>query len=172
MALPFKSVSLCTLAIACFAAAQSNKPQLTIAAAANLSDVARELGAQFESAAGIHPIFSFGSTAQLTQQVENGAPFDVILAADVAHVEELERKGKLASGSRAAYADGVLALWLPKAGTAVNSIKDLASPAVRVIAVAKPELAPYGAASIEALRKAGLLDKVTARIVYADNISM
>jgi len=172
MAVTFKNVSLWTLTIACFASAQSTRPQITIAAAANLTEVARELGTQFESQAGIHPVFSFGSTAQLTQQIENGAPFDAVLAADSQHVQELEHKGMLVSGTRAAYADGVLALWLPSPGITVNSIEDLASPQVRVIAVAKPELAPYGAATIETLRKAGLLDRVMAKIVYADNINM
>ena len=148
------------------------KPRLTIAAAANLTDVAQLLGTRFEAATGIHPVFSFGSTAQLTQQIENGAPFDVFLAADAEHVQELERKGLLAAGSRAAYANGVLALWAPSAGVPVNRIEDLTSPQVRVIAVAKPELAPYGAASMEALRAAGILDRVNAKIVYSDNISM
>lgn len=151
---------------------EAGKPRLTIAAAANLTDVAQVLGTPFESATGIHPIFSFGSTAQLTQQIENGAPFDVFLAADAEHVQELDRKGLLAPGSRAAYANGVLALWAPSAATPVKRIDDLVLPEVRVIAVAKPELAPYGEASMEALRAAGILDRVKAKIVYSDNISM
>ena len=148
------------------------KPRLTIAAASNLTDVAQVLGTRFEAATGIHPVFSFGSTAQLTQQIENGAPFDLFLAADAGHVQELDRKGLLSPGSRAAYANGVLALWAPSAAPHVNRIEDLTSPQVRVIAVAKPELAPYGAAAMETLRAAGILDKVQAKIVYSDNISM
>jgi molybdate transport system substrate-binding protein len=148
------------------------KLRLTIAAAANLTEVAQVLGTRFESETGIHAVFSFGSTAQLTQQIENGAPFDAFLAADAEHVQELDRKGLLSPSSRAAYAEGVLALWAPSAATAVNRIEDLASPQVRVIAVAKPELAPYGAAAMEALRAAGILDRVKAKIVYSDNISM
>jgi molybdate transport system substrate-binding protein len=127
---------------------------------------------RFEAATGIHAVFSFGSTAQLTQQIENGAPFDVFLAADAEHVQELDRKGALSPRSRAAYANGVLALWVPSAATPVNRIEDLTLPQVRVIAVAKPELAPYGAATMEALRAAGILDRVNAKIVYSDNISM
>src|ERR1035441_3357925 len=118
------------------------KPRLTIAAASNLTEVAQVLGTRFEAATGIHAVFSFGSTAQLTQQIENGAPFDLFLAADAEHVQELDRKGLLSPGSRAAYAEGVLALWAPSAAVAVNRIEDLTLPQVRVIAVAKPELAP------------------------------
>jgi len=153
-------------------AAETGKPQIDVAAAANLTGVARELGAAFEAETGIHPIFSFGSTALLTQQIENGAPFDVFLAADAQHMQELDRKGLLVAGSRAAYANGVLALWMPSPGTAVNRIQDLVLPGIRVIAVANPKLAPYGEATIEALRNAGILERVRSKIVYSDNISM
>jgi molybdate transport system substrate-binding protein len=169
----FKHVAALLIAVTSLASGQeAGKPRLTIAAAANLTDVAQVLGTRFEAATGIHAVFSFGSTAQLTQQIENGAPFDLFLAADAEHVQELDRKGLLSPGSRAAYANGVLALWTPSASTAVNRIEDLVSPQVRVIAVAKPELAPYGAATMEALRAAGILDRVKAKIVYSDNISM
>lgn len=171
MAMTFKNVMWSFFVIAALAPARPSGSSITVAAAANLTEVAHELGARFEAQTGIHVAFSFGSTAQLTQQIENGAPFDVFLAADREHVRELERKALLVSGSRAAYADGVLALWAPSSG-AIHRIEDLTSPEVRVIGVAKPELAPYGAAAIEALRHAGILDKVQSKIVYADNISM
>jgi molybdate transport system substrate-binding protein len=144
--------------------------QINVAAASNLTEVARTLGSQFEARTGISVVFSFGSTAQLTMQIENGAPFDAFLAADSTHIEQLERKHLLVPGSRARYADGVLALWIPSGS--VTQLQDLVLPQVRVIAVAKPELAPYGAAAMEALRQAGVLDKVRSKIVYSDSISM
>lgn len=146
--------------------------EITVATAANLTEAAHELGARFEAETGVHVVFSFGSTAQLTQQIENGAPFDLILAADADHVGELDRKRLLVPDSRAPYADGVLALWIPSGDSPIRALADLTSPQVRVIAVAKPELAPYGAASIESLRKAGIFDRVAPKIVYADNINM
>ena len=79
---------------------QTPKREVTVAAAANLGDVFKELGPQFEAATGIHPVFSFASTAQLAQQIENSAPFDVFAAADVEHVEQLDKKGLLLPGSR------------------------------------------------------------------------
>ncbi len=175
MAATFKHVTallFVALAFKAVSAGEIARPRLDIAAASNLTAVARELGSQFEAETGIHPVFSFGSTAQLTQQIENGAPFDVFLAADARHVAQLDREGLLAPGSRAAYADGVLALWAPSPAVPVNRIQDLALPRIRVIAVANPELAPYGEATMEALRNAGILDKVKAKIVYADNINM
>jgi molybdate transport system substrate-binding protein len=151
---------------------ETGKPRITVAAASNLTEVAKVLGARFETETGIHAVFSFGSTAQLTQQIENGAPFDAFLAADAEHVRELERKGLLVPGSRVPYADGVLALWAPSPAIPIDRIEDLASPRVRVIAVARPELAPYGAAAMETLRESGILDKVNAKIVYSGNIDM
>jgi molybdate transport system substrate-binding protein len=146
---------------------------LTIAAASNLTGVFQTLGPQFEKATGIHPVFSFGSTAQLALQIENGAPFDVFAAADTEHVDQLEKKGLLAPHSRAIYATGILALWIPPGSRAkIAKIDDLTDPRVKTIAVARPELAPYGAATVETLKNLGLWTRVEPKIVYADNISM
>src|ERR1039457_2091203 len=82
------------------------KPELTVAAAANLTDVFQHLAPRFEADTGIHPIFSFASTAQLTRQIENAAPFDVFAAADSAHVDQLIRDAKILPESRVIYARG------------------------------------------------------------------
>lgn len=149
------------------------KPELTIAAAANLTDVFQRLGPRFEADTGIHPVFSFASTAQLAHQIENSAPFDVFAAADSEHIAELEQKGLLAAGSRAVYARGVLALWIPPSSkAAVRRVQDLTLPEVHVIAIAKPELAPYGQASVDTLQKLGIWEQVKPKVVYAENISM
>jgi len=145
---------------------------ITIAAAANLNDVFQQLGPVFEAETGVHPIFSFASTAQLTQQIENSAPFDLFAAADSEHVEQLDRRGLLLPGTKAVYARGVLALWVPMAGEQVKTVQDLVSPKIGVIAIAKPELAPYGQAAVETLNRAGIWEKVKARVVYAENISV
>jgi molybdate transport system substrate-binding protein len=147
--------------------------EVTVAAAANLSEVFQQVGRQFEASTGIHPVFSFASTAQLAVQIEHGAPFDVFAAADVDHVAKLEKKGLLVPGSRAVYATGILALWIPPGRSlTINGPEDLVQPSVKVIALAKPELAPYGAAARETLAKLGILQQVSAKLVYANNISM
>jgi molybdate transport system substrate-binding protein len=167
--------SLCALLLAAFSCGpgRPTRPEVTIAAAANLTEVLQRLGPRFEAQTGIHPVFSFASTAQLAQQIENQAPFDVFAAADAVHVEELDHKGLVSPGSRASFAIGVLALWVPPRSKAVISgLEDLASPEVHVIAVAKPALAPYGQASIDALTYAGIWEKVKSKVVYAENINM
>lgn len=149
---------------------KSAKPELAIAAAANLTQVFQTIGPEFEQATGIHPVFSFGSTAQLAQQIENGAPWDVFAAADVEHVSQLNQKGLLTPGSKQVYATGVLALWMP--GGQGARLEDLTKPSVRIIALANPDLAPYGLAARETLQRAGIWEKVKPKVVYAENISM
>lgn len=154
-------------------AERSGASTLTVAAAANLTQVFQELGPRFEAQTGIHPVFSFASTAQLTQQIENAAPFDIFVAADAQHVDALERKGLLFPGSEAVYAAGVLVLWIPPQSKArIERLDNLASSPVRTIAIANPKLAPYGEAAVETLKHLGIWDKVEPKIVYAENISM
>jgi len=148
------------------------KAKLTVAAAANLTDVFAEVGRAFMAKTGNEAIFSYGSTAQLTQQIENGAPFDLFAAADTEHVDSLVSKGKLTADSRSVYATGQLALWIPKGEqNGVRELKDLTRQQVRFIAIAQPNLAPYGQAAIEALKNAGLWDALNPKLVYAISIS-
>ena len=167
-------VALCATGLQLTSSAQNpTKQEITVAAAANLTEVAQTLGAEFEAQTKIHPVFSFGSTAVLTTQIENSAPFDVFLAADAEHVDKLDHEGLLVPGSNAAYAIGVLAMWIPPSSKAhIAKIDDLKSKDVSVIALANPKLAPYGAAAVETLQHAGIWDQVKDKIVYAENINM
>jgi molybdate transport system substrate-binding protein len=152
--------------------APESAPKLTVAAAANLTDVFGELGRAFKANTGVDVIFSYGSTAQLTQQIDNGAPFDLFAAADTVHVDSLVFTRKLMGDSRAVYAVGQLALWIPNGEqNGIRDLKDLGAPKVRFVAVAQPELAPYGQASIDTLRNARLWEAVQPKIVYANSIS-
>ncbi len=154
-------------------ASRPTKAQLTVAAAANLMDVFGEVGHAFQAKTGVEVIFSYGSTAQLATQIDNGAPFDVFAAADTGHVDSLVATGKLLRDSRAIYALGQLALWIPEGGTSgVRELKDLGGPQIRFVAIAQPELAPYGQATIEVLKGAGLWDAVQPKLVYGTSISM
>src|ERR1700731_2856431 len=98
--------------------------ELHIAAAANLSTVLPDLSATFERQTKIHIVPSLGATAQLTQQIENGAPFDVFLSADVEHIDQLIRNGFVISNSRAVYARGQLVVWAPRHPD-LHSLNDL-----------------------------------------------
>jgi len=161
------------LIIVAFCAALCQGAEITVAAAANLTEVAQTLGSEFEKETKIHPVFSFASTAVLTSQIENSAPFDIFLAADAEHVDKLDHEGQLVPGSNAVYAIGVLAIWIPPSSKAhINKLEDLKAADVKVIALANPKLAPYGAAAVETLQHAGIWDQVKDKIVYAENINM
>ena len=146
---------------------------LTIAAAANLTDVFSEAGPAFKARTGVEVVFSYGATAQLAQQIDNGAPFDLFAAADTKHVDDLVLTGKLVGESRSVYALGQLALWIPSPEpNELRELKDLVAPKIRFIAVAQPQLAPYGFAAVEAVKNAGLWDRVQPKIVYANSVNM
>jgi molybdate transport system substrate-binding protein len=166
---------LCAVAIVC-ACGSRRAPEptakLTVAAAANLTDVFSEIGSAFKARTGVETVFSFGSTTQLAQQIDHGAPFDVFAAADTQHVDALVSSRKLIPESRALYAVGQLAMWIPKGQqSGVRELNDLAGQHVRFVAVAQPELAPYGQATIEVLKSTSIWDAVQPKVVYATSIS-
>ena len=151
---------------------QSETPELVVAAAANLTDAFAEVGPRFTSKTGVRVVFSFGATADLAKQIENGAPFDVFAAADTEHVEQLEARGLLSPGTRAIYARGRLVLWLPPGSSLkVERIQDITHTAFDRIAIAKPDVAPYGRAAVESLRALGIWNEIEARVIYAQNVS-
>src|SRR5689334_21174703 len=92
---------------------QVDASEITVAAAANLTEVFAEIAKPFTAQTGIRVIFSFGATADLGKQIENGGPFDVFAAADVDHVDDLVNKTLLVRETRAVYAQGRLVLWKP-----------------------------------------------------------
>jgi molybdate transport system substrate-binding protein len=147
--------------------------KITVAAAANLTDVMGELGPAFTKKEGVDVVLSYSSTAQLAQQIDNGAPFDVFAAADTEHVDGLVKTGRVTAASRAVYARGQLALWVPNGDQMdVHELKDLANAKIRFIAIAQPSLAPYGEAAAEALRSAGLYERLQSKFVYGNTINL
>lgn len=143
-----------------------------MAAASNLTDAFAEVGPRFTSKTGIGVVFSFGATADLARQIENGAPFDVFAAADTEHVEQLERKGLLTPGSRALYARGRLVMWLPPGSNLkIERIEDITAKAFERIAIPKPDVAPYGKAAVESLQTLGIWNEIEGKVIYAQNVS-
>lgn len=160
------------ITLLCYSAFGQEHKALTVAAAANLTDVFAEVAAKFQAQTGIAVVYSFGATANLTIQSEHGAPFDVFAAADVVHIDQLDKEGLLVPGSKAVYARGRLVLWVPPGSRAhVNRVEDLKGGEVKIVAIANPRLAPYGAAAVESLRKLGLWGAVEPKVVYAETIS-
>ena len=170
-------VWLSVILIAVSACRQSPKAEhadaeIIVAAAANLTDAFQELAQQFTTRTGTKVVLSFGGTADLAKQIENGAPFDVFAAADVAHVDALDQKGLLTPGSRAVYARGSLVLWIPSGSMIkIEGVPDLSRKEIERIAIAKPDIAPYGQAAVETLRSANLWESIQPKVVYGMNVS-
>ncbi len=144
---------------------------ITVAAASDLSFAFKDIAAVFEKETGIKIILSFGSSGMLAKQISEGAPFDLFFAADRKYIEDLSRNGHVISSSVERYARGVIVLALNKSpGIEVRNLKDLMKPGIKNVAIANPDHAPYGRAAMEALKSAGLWDKLRDKLVYGENI--
>lgn len=159
------------LLAACAAGAPAARPPLLVAAAANVQPALRELAAGYEAATGQPVTLAVGSTGQLVQQIASGAPADVFFAADEQGIDALIAQGHVAPETRRVYAVGRLALIAsPHAAVRVARLGDLADPAVRHVALANPQTAPYGRAAREALERSGLWPALQPKLVYGENI--
>lgn len=149
------------------------RPQtITVSAASDLTPAFQEMGREFERQEGAKVIFNFGSTGQLAQQIEQGAPVDLFAAANVSFIEELEQKSLVLADTKALYAQGRITLWTRgDSPLKPEQVADLARPEFKKVAIANPEHAPYGAAAREALQAAGVWETVAPKLVYGENIS-
>ncbi|HXZ30824.1 MAG TPA: molybdate ABC transporter substrate-binding protein [Terriglobales bacterium] len=150
-----------------------NAQEITVAAAADLQYVFQDVTARFEKETGAHVKVIFGSSGNLFTQIQNGAPFDLFFSADIEYPQKLEAAGTAESGTLYEYAEGKLVLWTAKATHLdVNrGLQVLLDPAVKKIAIANPQHAPYGRAAVAALRNEGIYDKVADKLVLGENIS-
>ena len=161
------------LLLSCGRSPAGREAQLTliVSAAADLTPAFEELGAQFTQETGIKVTFNFGSTGQLAQQIEQGAPVDLFAAANVSFVEELERKNLIIPDTKALYAQGRITLWTRNDNfMRLERLEELAQPQVQRIAIANPEHAPYGVAAREALQSVGVWERMTSKLVFGENV--
>lgn len=154
---------------ACFCLSPANAGEAHVAVAANFKPTLDRLEAAFEKQSGHRLIVTSGSTGKLYAQIVNGAPFDAFLAADEARPQMLEASG--VAGMRFTYAVGQLTLWEP--GAAETGLRRLASYDYRRLAMANPDLAPYGLAARQVMDSIGVGAKANAnaRRVYGENVA-
>lgn len=145
---------------------------LIVSAAADLTQAFEEIGKLFEKETGVKATFNFGSTGQLTQQIESGAPVDLFAAANVSFIDELEKKSLILPDTKALYAQGRVTIWTrADSPLRIERVEDLAGAGVRRIAIANPEHAPYGVAARETLQSAGVWQAVQPRLVFGENVA-
>ena len=141
-----------------------------VAVAANFSAPAQKIAAAFERDTGHTIKLSFGATGKFYAQIEAGAPFDVLLAADQATPEKLVAEGKGLADTRKTYAIGKLVLWSADASLVDANGAVLKSDRFKHLAVADAKLAPYGLAAQEAMQRLGLADALKDKLVTGGNI--
>jgi len=163
----FAAALLLLLALAASVAARAGEVQ--VAAAANLAAPIQRIAAAFRRDTGHEAIVSLGSTGKLYAQIRNGAPFEVLLAADAETPQKLEAEGLARPGTRFTYAFGQLVLWSAQSGVVDPHGNILRTPHGK-LAIAEPRVAPYGAAAIETLKNLGVLAGWQPLLVQGENI--
>lgn len=145
--------------------------EVQVAVAANFAGPMEKLAEQFQRDTGHKAVVATGATGKFYAQIRNGAPFEVLLAADDETPARLETEGHVVAGSRFTYATGRLVLWSAKEGVVDNGGNVLKTGSYKHLAIANPKTAPYGAAAVATLQKLGLYDTVQPRIVQGENIA-
>lgn len=161
----------CLVVALCGLAWSARADEVQVAVAANFAGPFQKIAALFAADTGHTAVAITGSTGKFYTQIKEGAPFEVLLAADDETPKRLEDEGLAVKGQRFTYAKGKLALWSAKASFVDDKGEVLGKGIFAHLALANPKLAPYGAAGVEVLKALGLYDTLAPKIVQGDNIA-
>ena len=161
---------LCSALLLCLSFTAS-ADEVQVAVAANFTAPMQKIAEAFARDTGHRAVLAFGATGKFYAQINNGAPFDVLLAADEQTPQRLEDEGQGVTGSRFTYAVGSLVLWSAREGYVDPQGRVLADGDFRHLALANPKTAPYGAAALQTLEKLGLRERLQPRFVQGENIA-
>ena len=170
MPFPLRPIALALISAAALPLG-AGAAEVSVAVAANFTAPMQKIAALFEQDTGHKAQLAFGATGKFYAQIANGAPFQVLLAADDATPGKIAREGLGDGGSQFTYAIGQLALWSRQAGYVDDQGQVLKKTDWRHIAIANPRLAPYGAAAMQVLERLQLLQTVQPRMVQGENIA-
>jgi molybdate transport system substrate-binding protein len=162
---------LTALLIAFAAANFAHAGEVQVAVAANFTAPMKDIAVRFAQDTGHKVLTTFGATGKFYAQIKNGAPFEVLLAADEDTPAKLEKEGAAVPNTRFTYAIGKLVLWSAQAGLVDDNGDILKKGGFAHLSIANPKLAPYGAAALEALQKLNLSGALEARLVQGDSIA-
>jgi len=151
----------------------SSAQEITVAAAADLQSVMQEVVARFQKDTGKTVKVIYGSSGNFFQQIQNGAPFDMFFSANLDYPKKLEAAKLTEQGTYYAYAKGKIVVWVPNESKVdiSSGLQSLLAPAVKKIAIANPQHAPYGQAAVAALQKENVYDQLKGKLVLGENIS-
>jgi molybdate transport system substrate-binding protein len=162
---------LASLTLAVLAALPAHAEEISVAVAANFTAPMKLIAAEFEKESGHKVVTSYGSTGKFYAQIKNGAPFEILLAADDETPAKLVKESAAASGSQFTYAIGKLVLWSAKPGFVDGAGAVLKKGDFAHFSLVDPKLSPYGAAGVETLKALGAYEAVAPKIVMAENIT-
>ncbi|MBU3695956.1 molybdate ABC transporter substrate-binding protein [Dechloromonas sp.] len=162
---------LITLILSLLAVVTAHADEVQVAVAANFTGPMQVISVLFERDTGHKASLSYGSTGKFYAQIVNGAPFQVLLAADDETPAKLIKEGKTVAGTAFTYAIGKLVLWSadPKLIDAKGEV--LKKGGFKHLSLANPKTAPYGAAGLQVMSKLGVADAIKPLIVQGENIS-
>lgn len=167
MRLPYLAATAATL-LAC---TNAWADEVQVAVAANFTAPIQAIAKDFEKDTGHKLVASFGATGQFYAQINNGAPFEVFLAADDSTPAKLEQEKQTVEGSRFTYAIGTLALWSAKPGYVDAQGEVLKKNDYKHLSIANPKTAPYGLAATQVLTKLNLTEATKGKLVEGQNIT-
>jgi len=152
-------------------ATQVQADEVTVAVAANFTAPMQKIALAFEQDSGHKIVAAYGSTGKFYAQIKNGAPFDVMLTADDETPIKLVAESAAVAGTQFTYAIGKLVLWSAKPALVDGAGEVLKKGAFDHIALANPQLAPYGAAAVQTMKALGVWETLQPKVVTAESIA-
>jgi len=165
-------VRIAVLVLVLLTASVAQAQEVTLSVAISMKDVVEELGRGFMAARpGVTLRYNFGSSGELQKQIEAGAPIDLFISAAQRQMDELEKKGLVASASRRVFARNVLTVVKP-ADSKIDIVKptDLLDARLTKIVVGNPKTVPVGQYAEESLKALGLWAKLQPKVVFSENV--
>ncbi|NJR51161.1 MAG: molybdate ABC transporter substrate-binding protein [Leptolyngbyaceae cyanobacterium CSU_1_3] len=146
------------------------RTNLLVSAAASLKEVMEEIKPLYQKTANVNLTYNFGASGALLQQIEQGAPADIFIAAAARQMNTLEQNGALLSGTRANLANNRLAIVVSNRTRGITSISSLRNPEIKRIAIGEPRSVPAGHYAEQVFQKLNILNEVKPKFVYANNV--
>ena len=145
--------------------------EITVFAAASLTDSLKEIAVNYEKQSGDKIVFNFGASSTLARQIEEGAPADVFFSADEAKMDGLEKKGLIVKETRKSRLSNSLVIVVAaEGGAAIESPQDLAGDKIKRLALAETKTVPAGIYAREYLQKQNLWAAVEAKVIPTENV--
>jgi molybdate transport system substrate-binding protein len=144
---------------------------LSVFAAASLTEALNEIAAVYHKETGTRPVFNFAASSLLARQIQEGAPADVFFSADEAKMESLDKKGLLSPGTRRSLLSNSLVIVVHRdSRLTANAAADLAGPQFAHIALAEPQSVPAGVYAKDYLKRQGLWSKIIDKVIPTENV--